>query len=337
MPLGGTRVSRAVRRRLERAVASRGYLLVKDEGPAVIPGAPAGVAAPTAQDARLQTLRARYAAHSSARSARSHWTEDRLRREVDLTSFRGDNLYVWQDRNTRVSRRARMYLHTRDVADRSDPTWLARMGEDGAFGAHVHTFDAFGPVSRDLVDSIVELDFLARHVPRLQDEGAVVVDVGAGYGRLAHRAPAVLPGLDRWCCVDAIPESTYLSEYYLSYRGVLHPEGPAEVVPLDELEARFERSTPDLLVNVHSFSEMPLRAVRSWVEWAGDHGIPHIFVVPNEPGEPAGLEPDGSRPPLLGVFAEAKYEPTVVEPVIADPDVRGFVGIFDRMWLFERT
>ena len=50
-----------------------------------------------------------------------------------------------------------------------------------------------------------------------------MLDIGAGYGRLAHRMSAAFPQLEDYCCVDAVPESTFLSEYYLRHRGCTPP------------------------------------------------------------------------------------------------------------------
>jgi hypothetical protein len=66
-----------------------------------------------------------------------------------------------------------------------------------------------------------------------------------------------VPGLAHYYCVDAVPESTFLCEYCLRYRGV---EGAASVVALDELE-RLPVDGLDLAVNIHSFSEMSIAAI----------------------------------------------------------------------------
>ena len=304
--------------------------------PEVRPGPPADdLDPPRADHPRLAELRQRYASFRSARGTRSFWTEERVGGDVDLRSFRSDNLYVWQDRPP-LDPRARQFLTALDASRRCDPGWFSAMHEDGAYGAHTHTFEAFGCISRDLVDSIVELEFLARHVPEVARPGARVLDIGAGYGRLAHRASEVFPDLGRWYCTDAVPESTYLSEHYLAYRRVLSPDGPAEVIPLDELDDRLGGESLDVAVNVHSFSEMPRHAVRDWVAWLADHAVSHLFLVPNEAGDPTALEPDGSRPPLLDLFRDLGYVPAAVEPVVADPDVRSLVGLHDRLWLLSR-
>ncbi len=69
-----------------------------------------------------------------------------------------------------------------------------------------------------------ELCFLERELGLRERERFSVLDIGAGYGRLAHRmAAAHAERLADYCCVDAVPESTFVSEYYLRHRGVAPP------------------------------------------------------------------------------------------------------------------
>ena len=46
-----------------------------------------------------------------------------------------------------------------------------------------------------------------------------LLDIGAGYGRLAHRLAESVPATEIMC-TDAVPASTFLSEFYLRFRGV---------------------------------------------------------------------------------------------------------------------
>jgi hypothetical protein len=41
-----------------------------------------------------------------------------------------------------------------------------------------------------------------------------VLDIGAGYGWLAHRMTQAYPELSDYCCVDAIPEATLTSSHF---------------------------------------------------------------------------------------------------------------------------
>jgi len=105
--------------------------------------------------------------------------------------------------------------------------------EDDYFGNFV--FQIGGKtISRDLLDSILEIYFLDRHLGLASAENhRTILDVGAGYGRLAHRLVSALSGAQRYLCTDAVAESTFISEYYLGFRGL---DGRACAVPLDEIE-----------------------------------------------------------------------------------------------------
>ena len=84
---------------------------------------------------------------------------------------------------------------------------LPQLVEDGAFGAPIFDFPGRPPVSRDLLDSVNELLYLDRKLDIVDRSELRVLDIGAGYGRLAHRMAQLVPGLADYACVDAIPES----------------------------------------------------------------------------------------------------------------------------------
>jgi hypothetical protein len=176
---------------------------------------------------RLAELRERYAGHPAA--AGSRWSPEFVAQEVDLASFRADNAYVWSSRDAYVgfgARKARVatqainYVLSALYARQHDALGvLDSSAEDGLFGAPRFFVDEQLTVSRDLLDSALELDFLERHVAISTRESLGVLDVGAGYGRLAHRLVEAVPQARVWC-TDAIPESTFVSEFYLRFRGV---------------------------------------------------------------------------------------------------------------------
>ncbi|MGH7859535.1 MAG: putative sugar O-methyltransferase, partial [Candidatus Binatia bacterium] len=201
---------------------------------------------------RLVELRRRYAAVSLPMARHTWWTPEYVDKTLDLVHFRGDNAYVWQTRHTLGASGLRYYLYARDISERDSLGFLPRLGEDGAFGAWVFRFHRFGAVSRDRLDSANELGFLARHGALGDGAPLRILDIGAGYGRLAHRCHEVLPNLERYDCVDAVPESTFLCEVYLRFRECLDR---TRVVAIDEI-SRLGDARPDLALNVHSFSEM---------------------------------------------------------------------------------
>jgi hypothetical protein len=217
-------------------------------------------------EANVAVLRRLYAGHPAA--ATSMWSREYIASGIDPIAFRADNVYVWQR------------FHGDDAYERSY-RWLAdhegdlftRCAEDGAFGAHCVPIDG-RLISRDLLDSVAEMGFLRSELGDLSLLS--ILDIGAGYGRLAHRASEAAPDA-RFICCDAIPESTVLSEMYLEHRGVK----TAKVVPLNEIAPRLSSTRVDVAVNIHSFPECPRPAIEWWLSLLADHEIRFLFIVPN--------------------------------------------------------
>jgi hypothetical protein len=276
---------------------------------------------------RLRELVARYAAADAAVTTATVWTEEYVS-DDDLRHFRGDNAYVWQVRHVSEVQYALVayYLKTLDRHGLLD-----RLEEDGAFGAF--TFDVDGrTVSRDLLDSVSELLFLDRHLGLATRAGLRVLDVGAGYGRLACRAAAALDGLGHYYCTDAVATSTFLSEFYVGFRGLT---GRVSVVPLDELDARIAPGSIDAAVNIHSFSECSLGAIDWWVRRLRALRVRHLMVAPNAAGC-AGAELRTTRgEDFLPVLSGGGYRLRVKEPKYADPVVQKNGLYPTHYWLFE--
>ncbi len=296
---------------------------------------PAGAEAELRADhPRLLELRERYARADVPMAVRTFWEPGYLERELNLRAFRGDNPYVWQFRKVGAEAYRKYYLYLRDVAARDTQGLLGKLSEDGLFGCWTFEYPGWPPVSRDLLDSINELYFLDRQLGLLQraDGPSTVLDIGAGYGRLAYRALAAVPAL-HYLCTDAVPESTFLCEYYLRFRGCLDR---AEVIPLDEIGVRLPSRRIDLAVNVHSFSEMSQRTIAGWLALLERLQVPWLFIVPNDAGRLLSMEEDGERQPFDALLAAHGYELAVREPVFADPTLREFMNVNDRFFLFRR-
>lgn len=224
---------------------------------------------------RLRDLREKYSTFGGPASAPVVWTDGYVT-QGHLRSFRGENGYVWQTRHRNHNELgyalSYYYTHAHDHL-----RLLDRLTEDGAFGAHV--FQVAGrSVSRDLLDSVNELNFLDQAIGLASKKDAVVLDIGAGYGRLAHRAIAGLPSIASYLCTDAVAESTFLCEYYLRGRGV---SDRAQAVPLDRIESVLTSQPVDLVVNIHSWPECHPDAVKWWVRLVARQRVPYIFVVTN--------------------------------------------------------
>lgn len=279
---------------------------------------------------RLHELRRMYASLRVPAVEHSQWEPGNVAGYLDLLHFRGDSMIQWHYRELPRATRLKMFVYLSYLGAQDDEGFLAKLSEDGLFGCWTYEFSDYPRVSRDLLDSVNELQFLNRHLSLLARPSLRVLDIGPGYGRLAHRMAASVPALADYCCVDAVPESTFLCEYYLRFREC---EPPARVVPMHELES-LQPGQFDLAINVHSFSECTQAAVQWWLERLRELEVPLLFVVPNEPDGFLSREVDGRRD-LMPVLEAAGYRLRVRESVIADPAVREMVRIPDKFHLFE--
>jgi len=263
----------------------------------------------------------------------SRWNDGAVGSFLDLRWFRGETLFVWHYRERPRISSLKYFIYTRYVRDNDGLGLLDRLEEDGLFGCWRFTYPGWGTVSRDLLQSVNEINFLDRalNLSRLASLG--VLDIGAGYGRLAHRMTAALTNVTDYCCVDVIPEATFLSDWYLRYRGCAPP---ARAVRLDRLNEEVQPKKFTLAVNMHSFSECPLAAVRWWVEWLAGLEVPNLLIVPNEPDALLSTEPDGRRQDFEPLLSSAGYTLARREPVIRDEAVRELLPLSDHFYLFSR-
>ena len=234
--------------------------------------------------AQVRELDAKYRAHPLTRLG-GLWTETHAS-YVSLSDFRGDNPFVWQGGSFGDLQYLVTIQHVL-AHDRYD--LLDTLDEDAAFGATVLEFEG-KLYSKDLLDSACEITFLLDHIPLDDLNGSRIVDVGAGYGRLAHRLAVLLPKAQIFC-VDGIAVSTATCDAYIRFRQL---QSQVTTVPLTELDSV---SGPALLAtNVHSFSEMSLSCDRLVARLARRRR----GQVPVHCSESAGTEPPGrhivSRP-----------------------------------------
>lgn len=286
---------------------------------------------------RLEELRARYRRADPAVTVHSYWHDVSIGTHVDEERFRAESMYVWQylksSSSVKVQRTEHRYFtYLQYLRQRDDRGLLDRVAEDGAFGAPVFSFPGRPPVSRDLLDSVNEILYLHRRLGILDQPELRVLDIGAGYGRMAHRMYELVPGLTDYACADAIPESTYVCEQYLAFRGALPP---CRVLELPDVVHGITPGAFDLAVNIHSFPEMPAAAVQYWVELVAAAQIPHLFIIPNAPTTIESIERDGRRIDMQPAIEAAGYELVDVEPIIDDPAAQALFGVHDHFHLFR--
>jgi SAM-dependent methyltransferase len=160
-------------------------------------------------------------------------------------------------------------------------SWMIEMmNEDDAFGCVTHRLADGRVVSRDLLDSCCEIGFLHDiHAIEWRMPSTVVLDIGAGYGRLAHRMLSVHPKtVANVVCTDAIEVSRKCCADYLTFRKV---EGSRWAVIVPELVPHMSRV--DLAVNIHSWSECSMAEVAGWLKVLAELNVPRLFIVPHEP------------------------------------------------------
>ena len=278
----------------------------------------------------LLDLKQRYARHGTF--GHSQWRPETLRREVDLRYFRGDNAYSWQ---VRSGAGGDFYRQVADHARRLDRLGLwDRLGEDDLFGAY--TFSHKGRhISRDLLDSIIQINFLERWTGLSQRPQATLLDIGAGYGRLAWRLSEAMPQLARVWCADGIAESTFLCDYYLGFRGA---SDAARVLPLDEAAKTLQGQRIDMATAIHSLSECTLAGIGWWLDLLDRTSITWLVVVPNVRGQLLNMEADGTRHDFQPLIEGHGFRLVAREDQLADanslPPSADFMNT--ELWLFRR-
>ena len=296
----------------------------------------------SADAARLLDLRTRYAsvnlpiaAHSIWRTTRTSDTYTRFAQiGVDLRAFRGHSAYVWSyaGSDPRVAK-MKYFIFANAVRQKDSAGLFGRLCEDDAFGSIGFDFPGMGLVSRDLLDSIREINFLHKHLNVLGCDDLRVLDIGAGYGRMAHRMLEANPQIKSYACVDAVPESTYLCELYLKYRKL---QDRVRVIALDEVEDKLVSAQFDLALNIHSFSECPYAAIEWWLTRLRTMNVRHLFIVPNQAIGFLSLEPNGDQRDYAPLLNALGYELVAREPVFDDPAVEELMAVRDSLYLFER-
>jgi putative sugar O-methyltransferase len=280
----------------------------------------------------LVRLQQTYDDLDSAATRHTQWTTGFLKKNLSLAWFRGDNAYVWQFRVLRSAADARMYLALLDVESRDRLGLLEKLTEDGLFGAWTFSYGDRAPVSRDLLDSVNEINYLDARMSLSTIPQLRVLDIGAGYGRLAHRMSAALPNLAGYDCIDGVAVSTFLCDYYVRFRGL--PEA-VRVVPAQDYATLADRY--DLAVNIHSFAECSLDTIRWWLDRIAERHIEWLLIVPNTPPELLSTELDGSKREFMSLVRAAGYELVDSRWTHESDEMRDLIEIHDKFYLFRRT
>lgn len=264
---------------------------------------------------RLEELRTAYAKMDKSVTTPLIWVDNFVSAE-ELQNFRGDNAYVHQLHALQYNRMAYALSTYYYLASPAAPL-LDQMLEDGAYGARCFAV-AGRQVSRDLLDSVQEIDFLKRHLGA-GSRPLKMLDIGAGYGRLAHRITEVLGGSIEVRATDGFAVSSFLAEFYLRRR-----RSRAQMVPLHQIEKTLSSTQFDVATNIHSFSECTTQAIDWWTARLAAAKVGYLMVVPN------GWNPDlqvcqtNDGHDMEAIFAAHGYHPVAREPRYADPLLQQF-------------
>lgn len=272
----------------------------------------------------LKDLRARYAAFNAEVTNPLVWTDNILSAD-EMLYFRGENAYVWQLRGANMNILA-YALTTYYIKSIDTLGLLQKLEEDGLFGNCCFSIDS-KLVSRDLLDSIVEIYFLEKHLSLSTSNRLTVLDIGAGYGRLAHRMQIALPNIANYFCVDAFPTSSFISQYYLKFRNL---EEQTKVVPLDEIEETLKNRNVDIALNIHSFSECKISAIEWWLSLLAKYRVRYLMVVPN----PLELQTNDGID-FSPIIKKHGYRLLAQEPKFRDPIVQQYAINPTNHYLFE--
>jgi SAM-dependent methyltransferase len=183
-----------------------------------------------------------------------------------LPDFAASPIYVQQRSQTQEDfERTAEYVRENGVIDPMGKT------RDALFGGLVRDTRALGLVTRMWLDSNVEIDFLRRHFG-FDLGGCRVLDIGAGYGRLAVPL-SVFTG--SYTCVDAVPISTIICRQYAAQFAPL-----VRVPSLDEFMVEGDHQF-DLAINIHSWNECSISQIANWLQLLVNRNVRYLFTVSN--------------------------------------------------------
>lgn len=252
---------------------------------------------------------------------------------TQLENFRGDSDYVWEKRLFGEKIDEKLISYFEYVKQNDSMNLLEYCKEDCAYGAYGVEKDGV-ILSRDLLDSVNEINWLFKHVNQMNDDSAVVLDIGAGYGRIAHRISERFGEKVKTICADAVAESTFISKFYLDFRKA----AGSRVIELQEAVSELHLLRPTVAINIHSFSEMPMESIAWWIDRIGETDISSLVIVTNEENESLlSCERDLGRVDFLPYLEKNGWCIKIQEPVVLDKTTRTECGINNWFTLLEKT
>jgi putative sugar O-methyltransferase len=210
--------------------------------------------------------------------------------------FRTDNAYVWQ---VRMGDNIKSYLDYYDKLRRIDKDFLFNKTlENGSYGCITWNINDT-LISRDLLDSIIEIYYMKRHFEDLNTLN--LLEIGAGYGRLCKRYTDCFPD-SHFYITDGIPYSTYLSDIYLQNYNYQDKN-----IKLFNLEEKLKTTKIDVAINIHSFPEQNIKDVEWWISLISKYKIKYLFFVPNNPNSNPKCIDTNSGDSILDLLTKYNY------------------------------
>lgn len=211
-------------------------------------------------------------------------------------SFRGDNAYVWQ---CQLGDDKNIYTEYYKIIKQIDTDcFLEKTKEDSSYGCISFEIENI-KISRDLLDSILEIYYLKNIFPNLEKMN--LLEIGAGYGRLCKRFLDCFPN-SKYFITDAIPQSTFFSKIYLG------KTNEDKIINLFDIENRIKELNIDIAINIHSFPECNIMDIEWWVKLLYTNKVKYIFYVPNNPNSNPEYMPSGNNDSIYDVYIKYGYK-----------------------------
>tara|TARA_Y100000816_G_scaffold288138_1_gene272153 strand:+ start:904 stop:1734 length:831 start_codon:yes stop_codon:yes gene_type:complete len=209
-------------------------------------------------------------------------------------NFRGENAFVWQEQ---LGDNKETYIKYYKIIKSIDKdNLLNKTFECGSYGCKSYDFDNI-KISRDLLDSILEIYFLKSFFPNLNELS--LLEIGGGYGRLCKRYLDCIPN-SKYYITDAIPQSTFFSKLYLNGKN-------DSVINLYDIPEKIKTLKIDIAVNIHSFPECNINDIEWWIKLINSNKIKYIFYVPNNPQSRPEFMPSNTGESILDLFNKYNY------------------------------
>ena len=210
-------------------------------------------------------------------------------------NFRGENAFVWQEKQGDNKETYIEYYKIIKSIDKDN--LLNKTFECGSYGCKSYDFDNI-KISRDLLDSLIEIYFLKSFFPNLNELS--LLEIGGGYGRLCKRYLDCIPS-SKYYITDAIPQSTFYSKLYLK-------EKKDSVINLYDIPEKIKSLKIDIAVNIHSFPECNINDIEWWIKLIDSNKIKYIFYVPNNPKSTPEFMPSNNGKSILNLFNKYNYK-----------------------------